>query len=286
MLKSLKILLIPVLAYISMGISAQEQDLFSSIRSGEVFATRPEKTEVKTGRITTIDDLINRLNQTGFRPNAAGSRKLRLQKSLDSFTFPVLVSLSPDESSVTIVMGLRTVAQREELDSATLLRMLEVSQKHAPFGMAWNRERSRLESYVVLRNERLTGERLRDTINRMAVIASENRSLWFQNTPTKSTQPTHRSTESLVGKWVATRSRSEAFAIEFQADNHFTLVYVNGESQTRSEGTWAVAGSQLTLNGTGLPLRGRLESRAGSAFEFTTENGRTLIFARVDNGNN
>jgi len=47
-----------------------------------------------------------------------------------------------------------------------------------------------------------------------------------------------------------------------------------------------VAGSQLTLNGTGLPLRGQLESRGGSAFEFTTENGRTLIFARVDNGNN
>lgn len=277
MLKSLKFLLIPALVCISTGVSAQEQDLFSSVRSGDVFATEVEKSEVKTGRITTSADLVNRLNSTGFRSSAVGSRQVRLQKSLDPFTFPVLVTLSPDESSVTIVMGLRTVEKPEELDSATLLQMMEVSQKHAPFGMAWNRERTRLESWVVLQNDRLTGERLRDAINRMAVIASKNQSLWMRD---------QDPTESLVGKWVATRSRSEAFAIEFQPDSRFTLVYVNGESQTRSEGRWVVADNQLTLNGTGVQLKGQLSKRTESGFEFALENGRLLNFEPVNNRKN
>ena len=43
MLNSLKFLLIPALVSISTSISAQEQDLFSTVRSGDVFATAPSK---------------------------------------------------------------------------------------------------------------------------------------------------------------------------------------------------------------------------------------------------
>ncbi|HAD62112.1 MAG TPA: hypothetical protein DCG12_22975 [Planctomycetaceae bacterium] len=286
MLNSLKFLLIPALVSISTSISAQEQDLFSTVRSGDVFATAPQNRVAAPGRITSANQIRERLNRTGFQSEVTGSREVELKKSLDPFTFPILISLSPDESSISIVMGLRSMPDTEKLDKQTLLRMMQLSQKHAPIGMGWNHERSRTEFYTVLRNVNLTGERLRETINRMAVIAVENQPLWFKESPKTTQQQLPISAEKLIGKWAASRSNTEAFAIEFSAGNRFVLVYANGTSQTRSEGTWSITNGQLALNGTGFELRGWFEFNSGTSFRFAPPTGSPLSFEQVSSSNN
>ena len=286
MLKSLKFLLIPALVSISASISAQEQDLFSTVRSGDVFSSVTENTAETSGRIRSADQIRDLLNRTGFQSEVTGSREVGLKKSLDPFTFPVLVSLSPDESSITIAMGLRSMPDTKELDKQTLLQMMQLSRKHAPIGMGWNQERSRTEIYTVLKNDRLTGEQLRESINRMAVIAVENRSLWFKEPPKSTEQQIPQSTAALIGKWAASRSNTEAFAIEFSTGNRFVLVYVNGTSQTRSAGTWSKTNGQLTLSGNDFELKGRFELNSATGFRFAPANGSPLSFEKVSSSNN
>jgi hypothetical protein len=56
-------------------------------------------------------------------------------------------------------------------------------------------------------------------------------------------------TSSLAGKWIATPTTNEAFALQIDADSSFKLVHVKGTKSTKSKGTWTLAGTTLTLKG-------------------------------------
>jgi hypothetical protein len=56
-------------------------------------------------------------------------------------------------------------------------------------------------------------------------------------------------TTSLAGKWIATPTTTEAFALQMDADSSFKLVHVKGTKSTKSKGTWTLSGTTLTLKG-------------------------------------
>jgi hypothetical protein len=86
---------------------------------------------------------------------------------------------------------------------------------------------------------------------------------------------------SLTGKWSTSRSATEAFAIQFNADQTFVLVYVNGTNQSRSTGTFSLRGSTLTFDGQqGFRLTGTIVSSQDGEFQFTPQNGSALRFKR------
>ena len=280
---------------------AEGNDLFSDIRTNSVFDDGASTTASSpvSSRITSGESLRDLLNSTGFDAKLSDGRIVTLSKKLDPWTFPVLALVSEDEQNVAIMLGLRTISDPTELTSETLLKMMKASQKHAPFVFSYNGDRKRTELYTVVRNQNLSGTELRDTINRMAIVAKENASIWAKADPseqTASATPTAPGSSStpetpvapatpavdLTGVWSAEKSTKEAFAVQFNANGSFNLVYVNNGNQTKSSGKFTVAANQLTLNGAdGMKLAGKLTIKSATEFDFKPENSEELTFRKA-----
>lgn len=280
---------------------ADGNELFSDIRTNSVFdvGTSSTSSSPVSRRITSGENLRDLLNSAGFDAKLSDGRIVTLSKNLDPWTFPVLALVSEDEQNVAIMLGLRTISDPTELTSEILLKMMEASQKHAPFVFSYKGDRKRTELYTVVRNQNLSGTELRDTINRMAIVAKENASIWAKadtSEQTASATPTAPNPSStpetpvapatpaveLTGVWSAEKSTSEAFAVQFNADGSFNLVYVNKGNQTKSSGKFTVAADQLTLNGAdGMKLTGKLSIKSTTEFEFKPENSDKLTFRKA-----
>ena len=219
------------------------------------------------------------------------------QKELSPWTFPVLLVLSEDETTINVILGLTTIKDVDkELTAATLLKMMTASQKNAPMMFSYNAGRERTELSRMLPNRNLDGQSVRDEINRMAIIARDNSSIWAsesqlkptedsKETPTETPttpQTTQLSKETLTGKWSAAKSATEAFGVEFKADGTFNLVYIKASNQTKSSGSFAIAAGKLTLTGSdGLKLEGSVELKSASEFSFKPANGDALNFIKA-----
>lgn len=273
-------------------------DLFSDVRPLDVFSDAAETGSPAGERIVSADQMRDLLNAAGFDAKSAGERAVVLKKELDRWSFPVLLNLSEDEQHVAIVLGLRTIKDRSELTADILLKMMAASRRRAPVVLTYSETRERTEACVVLRNANLTGQILRDEINRIAIAARDEAKLW--SAPEKSEEQAPSTDESttsarpsespdvsnpstvLLGRWSAAKSATEAFAIEFKSDATFRLVYVNNGKQTLSNGRFEIKADQLTLDGTdGLKLVGQLKIASDTEFRFTPGNGTELKFQKA-----
>lgn len=284
---------------------ADGNDLFSDVRTNSVFDNSPAGTaEVNTAtprRVTKPEELRDMLKSTGFEAKVASRRTVTTKKELAPWTFPVMVILAEDETSVSVVLGLNTIKDVDkELPAKTLLEMMNISQNSAPAVMGYHTKRERTELSMVLKNRNLTGQILRDEINRLAIIAKRTDKTWApadapaetpqQNTTTPQTAPqtapqsTPQSTgTSLVGRWSAARSATEAFAVEFKADQTFNLVYINNGQQTKSSGTFTTNAGSLSLTGDdGSKLEGRLSVNSQTQFTLTLNNTAALVFTKAN----
>lgn len=81
--------------------------------------------------------------------------------------------------------------------------------------------------------------------------------------------PAPAQTASVIGRWSAARSATEAFAMQLNTDGSFTLVYVKDGKQSKSTGKYTLAGSQLTLNtNDGGKFNGSISNVTARSFEF------------------
>jgi hypothetical protein len=263
---------------------AQDNDLFSEVRPDSVFERSPAKTPgsgSKTSfpkRMTRAEEVRDLLKSAGFEAKVAGSRTIITQKELDPWKFPVMVVLSEDEESVSIIVGLSTIKDvSRELPAQMLLKMLEACQENAPALFAYHAKRQRTELSVVLRNQDLTGLELRNEINRLAILAKNTDQIW-----TISTKKTAAPRTNLVGRWSADRSANESFGVEFASDGTFVLLYLRNGQQTRSTGTFTADGGRLSLVGAdGSKLEGRLTIDSSAQFRLAIQNSKTLVFRRI-----
>ena len=276
-------------------------DLFSSVRTESVFSEGKSTAQLTVPtRLNDAESMRDALNAAGFDSKVAGSRTVTLKKELDIWTFPVLLTISEDERSVAIILGLKSIKDTNELTAEVLLQMMEVSQKNAPAVMTYSSARERTEIYSVLKNDELDGLTLRAEINRLAIVAKNNAKVWAatdadksisnaeldqSKTETESPQPTEPiapTKTSLVGQWSAARSATEAFAVEFKVDGTFNLVYVKNGKQTKSSGKFAQTLDELNLEGSdGLKLSGKLSVKSDSEFVFSPGNAGDLTFKKA-----
>jgi len=278
---------------------ADGDDLFSSVRTKTVFesstgpASATNPTNLLAKRITEAAELRELLKSAGFDAKVAGSRSATAQKDLDPWEFPVLAAISEDEDHITIMLGLQTVEDSTQLSADTLLKMMHANQQEAPAVFGYSKTRKRTELYCVLRNNGVTGRILRDEINRMATVAKRHEAVWNHSEapstaqqPAPTTPPAEKTlvanTTSLVGKWSAARSATEAFAIAFSADGQFNLVFVNNGKQTKSSGSFAIASGVLTMTGTdGMKLSGTIQMTSATTFTFTPDKAKALAFTKA-----
>jgi hypothetical protein len=84
---------------------------------------------------------------------------------------------------VAIMLGLRTISDTKELTADVLLKMMSASRRRAPVVFTYSETRTRTEACVVLRNSSLTGQILRDEINRIAIAARDEATIWSAGKP-------------------------------------------------------------------------------------------------------
>ncbi|MBC7968414.1 MAG: hypothetical protein H7Z17_21115 [Fuerstia sp.] len=293
-------LLVGLSAVVATPAAAEEADsLFSSVRASTAFANEitPDggnSVAVGTKRLTSTDELVHTLQEASFEASASGVRMASTRKQLDSWIFPVLVTLSEDEQDVSVVLGLRAVSDSQKVPATRLLQLLESNEKSGRTSFAFNRDRSRIELFSLIKNAGVNAHALRDEINRLAILARDTESLWnleetaggaaltqtttanagatkvaaapataapvtppapvatapSANTPQPASPPVaspQTAATSLHGRWSASRSATEAFAILLNADSTFVLVSVSNGKQARSTGKFTLENSQLTL---------------------------------------
>ena len=74
---------------------------------------------------------------------------------------------------------------------------------------------------------------------------------------------------TLVGKWAAARSKTEAFALQINTDGTFALVTVSGGKTSQSTGKYTLVGNKLTLTDTkGTKIAGTATLRSAKEFKF------------------
>lgn len=302
--------------------AAQEADsLFSSVRAATAYdneiATNGA-TSVVAGaqRLTSADELVHTLQEASFEATAGGNRMAVTKKQLDSWMFPVLVSLSENEQDVSVVLGLRAVSDSRKVPATRLLQLLESNEKSGRTSFAFNRERNRIELFSLIRNSGVNAQALRDEINRLAILARDTESLWNLEESAGGAALTQATTanggatkvpvvpvvaapvaspvpvatapatsapqaaagpaadlqiaaNSLQGRWSASRSSTEAFAILLNADGTFVLVSVSNGKQGRSTGKFTLQNNQLTLETSdGSRLLGNVTLVTVSEFRF------------------
>ncbi|MEO2013397.1 MAG: hypothetical protein ABGZ53_03400 [Fuerstiella sp.] len=280
---------------------ADDDDLFSDVRTNAVFDSATNSDNTGTTRpkaITNAKTLREVLKSAGFDATTEGNRSVTTTKQLDPWTFPVLVTISDNEKTIGIRLGLSVIKDEKQLSTATLLQLMSASQKHAPSQFTYSAKRHRTELSTFMTGNRLTGQQLRDEINRLAILAKETSAIWAAAdsrtdsdkpspdvTKTKaapSTLPDSGSQQSFSGTWSAIRSDTEAFAVAFKADGTFNLVYVNNGRQTKTSGKFSITNGSLTLAGSdGVRLVGVLTRVSDKEFRFAPQNTAVLTFTRA-----
>ena len=159
-----------------------ENSLFSSARVDAVF---PRSGETPKGtapsqsfsslaelpaKLTDAGQLSRILRKAGFEPDEIGSRAVAVKKQLDRVPFPVRVTISDDESRLGIVLLLSTVMDEKQISTNQLLRLLEANRQFPPSYFAYSSHRKRLELCHSVRNQAVTGQLLKEQIDRLAML--------------------------------------------------------------------------------------------------------------------
>ena len=164
---------------------AGEKDLYSDVQAGSVFAAGDSskaadsvETPRIARRITSLEQLAQLVRDANFESKTAEARTVTTIKSLEPWRFPVSVTLSDDEQTLQIDVALGAVSDKQKVDATKLLSLLEANKLQANARFGFNSARSRTELLGQIRNDGVTGELLRDEINRLALIAKESSPLW------------------------------------------------------------------------------------------------------------
>ena len=309
-------------AFFGLNAFGQQDDLFSSVRTSAVFSegravllgstTMP----LETSRLTSADALVQTLQKADFVAVSIGNRAATTTKQLDLWKFPVLVTISDNEQDLLITIGLRAVTDPNKLPAARLLQLLEGNQKLERAGFVFNRTQGRFELLSQVRN---IGEKhilLRDEINRLAILARDNETLWnlenqFGGRPIQAADTAmleaskfaqtevapsivsssaatsaELSVAALQGRWSASRTSTEAFALQLNADSTFALVSVVNGKQSRSSGTFLLQSDRLSLEGSdGSKNVATLKMISAGEFQFiqqaTAGSGTALNFRKA-----
>ena len=278
--------------------SADENSLFSKVRVHSVFAPRADSSPASPGsttpssnvpdRITDVGQLSRMLGKAGFDATEVGSQVVSTKTQNGTWSFPVLVTISEDESQLGIALLLSTIKDEQQVPASKLLELMNANRRYAPSYFAYSSKRKRTELYRLIKNQSVTSELLRKEINRLAVIARETENLWqfdVSSTPTPDdstdSKPAAVAT-SLTGTWTAVRSDKEAFAIRFNADSTFKLIYVKQGQQSKSTGKFTLNGQSLTLVGEGgFRMSGTLSTKSDREFQLTLSNSTSLTFKKA-----
>lgn len=246
-----------------------------------------------SARLSGGPALAEIVGQTGLDAKIVGENVVSTKVQHESWSFPALVTTSEDRDQVVLILLLSVVQDEQQLPAGKLLELMNANRDQAPAFFAFSSKRKRIELYRTLENNGLTADQIRREIGRLAEIAVQTQPLWKfdkesakpaprpqqASPPQAAAAPTAKpaaTASAFVGRWAASRSKTEAFAMQLKSDGTFVLVHVNQGKQTRSTGKFTVSGQQLTLaSDDGSKLAGSVQNMNGQEFQFQPLGGKS-----------
>ena len=216
----------------------------------------------------------------------------------------VLLSFSDDYDRLRLVMVLNTLKEGQTPPTETLMGLMDANRQNTAEFYAYNKTQRRTELHRLIQNSSMTPDRLKTELGSLARIAEQSKQLWAIKTPTPSSTaaagaekvastpkpaPTIKpqatpttnastSTHPLIGRWAASRSKTEAFALQISQDRSFALVTVVGGKTTKATGKYTLIGSKLTLTDTkGTRIAGTVTLRSTKEFNFLPTGAKTPL---------
>lgn len=307
MKRPLAILALTLVTAGTVTLSVQADDLFSRVPTSSVFSSSTESAAAtpdtpaavpdRLEKVLKIGQLADLLRDAGLVPELnAEETAATVQLQHARWTFPVVMGLTEDRERLNLVMLLSDLGTKK-LPADRLLSLLSANLDHQPVMFAYSEEQQKLELFVSIENSQISPKLLRDELRRIATVAEQTAALWEIDPPaaaapvaaapaatvpastvpaaTATAPATGSAAPSLIGKWSASRSDKEAFAIALNQDNSFVLVHIKDGKQNRSTGKFTLEGGQLTLTITaGSKLVATIGNLTDSTFDFTPQGGK------------
>ncbi|MCC7084581.1 MAG: hypothetical protein IT427_06205 [Pirellulales bacterium] len=320
MLKLLSKSLLFAMSIVAVGLFVQEtraDDLFSRVstisvfdESGSAISSREHLESSERGRrIGTVGQLADMLRDAGLDPEADGQRVVNVKLQHAKWTFPIALGINESGDQIRLALTLSQFDSGKQPTSSQLLALLEANREHQPAFFSFSEKRRQIELFLSIPNEQVTTRQLREELRRAATIAQCTASLWDINSSANSTtaapttttgsavnsttaapatkaappQVTQVAGGSLVGKWSAARSNTQAFAMQFKADGTFILVTVIDSKQSKASGKFTLIGGLLTLTTDSGTSSANVANLSASSFDFTPPGKATakLTFKRA-----
>jgi hypothetical protein len=256
--------------------------------------------EAEGSKEVTLNRVVDLLREAGLEAEVEGENAAMVKFQHSRWTFPVAISLDADREKVRLEM-LLTELSGSSLSAERLMGLLAANTNVQPAFFTFSDKRKRIELVAALPNGLVSAESLREELGKLAAISESTANLWevagstttappaaaAPSAPNNAavSQPAASDTNSsLVGKWSASRSATEAFAMQLNADGSFVLVYVKDGKQSRSTGKFTAGSGQLTLTTSdGGKFAGGIANISGRSFEFVPQGGKAskLTFQRA-----
>lgn len=250
---------------------------------------RAASTDTAPRTLSNASAVQTLLLAAGYTARIDERETLRIDISRGEWTAPVLIQLADAGHQVRMAMRLSELEANTIIAPKTLRGMLQANRTNWGAFFAIAGQPQRIELVKTISNNGLDSELLRTELEKLAEMAEKTRDIWnaegirlrqstgedeaetaepetnesstppasaseTPQTPTTTTtqpeaKPAAPATLSLDGKWIATPTTNEAFALQIDTDSSFKLVHVKGTKSTKSKGTWTLAGTTLTLKG-------------------------------------
>lgn len=272
--------------------TAQADNLFSKV--GSPFgpsenegATPPRPTPQRLAGPASLSEM---LQNAGLQPREIDTRVISVKVQ----GLNVLLTFTEDYDRLRMVMVLSAQAEGDSPPAETLVGLMDANRENTAAFFAYSKKQRRIELHRIVENRSMTPDRLKGELGGMLKIALESKELWAVNltekpksTETASSQPEpapaakpqpKSNQDLLVGRWAASRSKTEAFALQINADGTFALVTVISGKTSQSTGKFTISGNTLTLVAKeGTQIAGTLTVSSAKQFKFQPNGAKTAL---------
>lgn len=280
-----------------------DEGLFSTVAMESVFAkpatpsasVASKATSDQFDRITSVSSLMEALKAAKLDPKEAkGRAKIELRH--DGWKLPVALAVEVDQDRIVCEISL-VVIDDTAAGTQTLLDLLSLGDSVDGAFFAYDRDRKLIQLRSSFANRSITASQLKADLVKLAGFAQKHSDVWSKlkaksKTPNSSskTNPADLSRSksspqklSLLGKWSASLSSGQVFAIQLTSDSKFQLVHLKSGKSTISKGKVTRAGDRLTLAGeNAVTLNCRVEQTVADKFQLTILDSKGKATVKLD----
>ncbi len=239
-------------------------------------------------RVTGASSLVLALKAAGFNPTR-DDEQVTIEVDHAGWKLPIRMRVELEKDRIVCAMSLVELKDMSGVASDSLLSLLASGKATEGAFFAFDRDKKLIQLKTSFSNRGLTARGLKADLVNLASLAELHSDVWSKlgtavktdavvGAPERKTVPAKEPAESfsIVGRWGATLTSGESFAILVGADNRFKLVQVKGKKSSVSSGKLTLEGNRLTLVGDDkVTISGDIKQSSKDEFQFAIIDAKT-----------